>query len=199
MGVVREKVAIAPQPLLLPSPIVIVGSFGDGGAANAMTAAWAGIVSSHPPCIGVSLREATLSYRNIEARKAFTVNVPSEEHAVLVDYLGMTSGRDVDKFEATGLTWEKSARVDAPIVSEFACSLECELAESIDVGSHRLFIGRIAGIVADRDVLAEHGIPDIEKVRPIVWGSYGNIGYFGIGKRIGSAFSPGNRAIRRTE
>jgi hypothetical protein len=36
------------------------------GKPNMMNAAWGGIASSKPPCISVSIREATLSFHNIQ-------------------------------------------------------------------------------------------------------------------------------------
>lgn len=56
-------------------------------------------------------------------RKAFTVNVPSEDLAKQADYFGMTSGRDVDKLSRAGLTPVKSELVDAPYVKEFTLIL----------------------------------------------------------------------------
>ncbi len=34
-------------------------------------------------------------------RKAFTINIPSEEHVKQIDYFGMVSGKNTDKFAAT--------------------------------------------------------------------------------------------------
>lgn len=45
-----------------------------------LTAAWAGICCSSPPCIAVSLRKATYTYGNIMERKAFKISLPSEDY-----------------------------------------------------------------------------------------------------------------------
>ena len=60
------------------APVWVVGSYDRNGKPNVMTAAWAGICCSKPPCLTVSLRKATYTYGNIMARKAYTVNMPSE-------------------------------------------------------------------------------------------------------------------------
>jgi len=52
------KLSLPPKTLLLPSPVLIIGTYGSDGKPNMMNAAWGGIVSSKPPCISVSLREA---------------------------------------------------------------------------------------------------------------------------------------------
>ena len=84
-----------------------------------MTAAWGGICCSDPPSIAISLRKATYTYGNLMARRAFTVNVPAESQVQAADYFGVVSGRDTDKFAATGLTPTRSEHVDAPYIEEF--------------------------------------------------------------------------------
>lgn len=186
------KLPLPPQTILLPSPVLIIGTYGQDGKPNIMNAAWGGIASSKPPCISVSLREATLTYHNIKQAKAFTVNFPSEKYVKEADFVGMTSGREYDKFKETRLTAEKSKIVNVPIVKEFPYSLECQLLKHVDLGSHTMFIGEIVGIVADSEVLNSNKLPDIEKVRPMLWGSFGSMAYYGIGGKLGDAFSVGN-------
>jgi flavin reductase (DIM6/NTAB) family NADH-FMN oxidoreductase RutF len=180
------RLSLPPQAILLPCPVLIIGTYGAEGKANIMNAAWGGIASSDPPCINVSLREATLTYHNIKQTQAFSVNFTSEKYTKEADYVGLVSGRDHDKFKETGLTPQKSKLVNAPIVAEFPFSLECTLVKLIDLGLHTMFIGKIVGIVSDSEVLNENQLPDIEKVRPMLFGSFGSMAYYGIGRRLGS-------------
>src|SRR5574340_945900 len=122
-----------------------------------MTAAWASICCSKPPAIGVSLRKATYSYGNIVARQAFTISVPSEAHVREADYLGMATGREVNKFAAARLTAVASTLVDAPYVKEFPLVLECKVIHTLEIGLHTLFIGEILDAKADPHVLGETG------------------------------------------
>lgn len=186
------KVSLPAQTILLPSPVLIVGTYGPDGKANMMNAAWGGIVCSKPPCISVSLREATLTYHNIKHAEAFTVNFTSERYLKEADYVGIVSGRKADKFKDTGLTPERSKLVNAPVIMEFPYSLECKLIKQVELGSHTMFIGEIIGIEADSEILNENELPDIEKVRPVLWGSFGSMGYYSIGDKLGDAFSVGN-------
>jgi flavin reductase (DIM6/NTAB) family NADH-FMN oxidoreductase RutF len=190
------KLSLPAQTILLPSPVLIIGTYGADDKPNIMNAAWGGIVCSKPPCIGVSLREATLTYHNIKRTGAFTVNIPSERFFREADFAGIVSGREFDKFKETHLTPEKSKLVNAPLVKEFPYSLECRLVREFELGSHTLFIGEIAAISADSEVLSPNQFPDIEKVRPMIWGSFGNMAYFGIGNKLGNAFSAGNEIGR---
>jgi flavin reductase (DIM6/NTAB) family NADH-FMN oxidoreductase RutF len=189
------KISLPPQTVLLPSPVLIIGTYCSDGKPNIMNAAWGGIASSKPPCISVSLREATLTYHNIMQTEAFTVNFPSEKYFKEADLAGMISGREYDKFKLTNLTPEKSKLVNAPIVQEFPYALECKLVQHINLGTHTMFIGEIIGIAASEEMLNPKQMPDIEKVRPIVWGSFGSSAYYNIGEKLGDAFSAGKEFL----
>ncbi len=184
------KKSLGAKTLLYPTPVVVVGTYDHAGKPNAMTAAWAGICCSVPPCIGVSLRKATYTYGNIMERKAFTVSIPSEDYAKQADYFGMVSGKDTDKFAATGLTPERSDVVDAPFVKEFPMVLECKLLRFVEIGLHTEFIGEILDVKADAAVFGENGLPDIEKVKPILFAPESRK-YHAVGRNLGQAFSIG--------
>lgn len=189
------KKSLGAKTLLYPTPVCVIGTYDHSGKPNAMTAAWVGICCSSPPCIAVSLRKATYTFGNIMERKAFTVNIPSEEYAKHADYFGIASGKDVDKFAASGLTPLKSDLVDAPFVKEFPVALECRLHSFLAVGLHTQFIGEILDVKADQECLGADGLPDIEKIRPILF-SPENRKYNGVGRFIGQAFSMGKEMGR---
>ena len=147
------KKSIGPRTLAFPTPVWVVGTYDANGKPNAMTAAWACICCSKPPAIGVSLRKATYTYGNIVARQAFTISVPSEAHVREADYLGMATGKEVNKFAATRLTPVASTLVDAPFVEEFPLVLECKVIHTLEIGLHTLFIGEILDVKADPGVI----------------------------------------------
>jgi flavin reductase (DIM6/NTAB) family NADH-FMN oxidoreductase RutF len=185
------RIALEPATVLHPHPVLLVGTYGADGRPNLMNAAWGGICCSQPPCVAVSLREATLTYHNILHSQAFTVGLPSRKQVELADYVGIVSGRDRDKFRDTGLTPLRSGKVNAPLAVELPFSLECRLFQHHQLGTHTIFIGEIAGIQADEDVLGPNGLPDIEKTQAILWGGLGSNHYFSVGERIARAFSVG--------
>ncbi len=182
--------SIGPQTLAFPTPTWIVGSYDPEGRPNGMAAAWGGICCGDPPCVAVSLRKATYTYASLMVRRAFTISVPSESQVQQADYFGVTSGRDVDKFVALGLTPVRSERVDAPYVNEFPLVLECDVVHVFDLGLHTQFVGKILDVKAAESILDAGGKPDIEKARPIVF-SPGNRCYYGVGAMLGKAFSIG--------
>jgi flavin reductase (DIM6/NTAB) family NADH-FMN oxidoreductase RutF len=184
------KKSLGPQMFAHPTPAWVVANYDQDGKPNATTVAWAGLCSSKPPCVAVSLRDATYSFTNLMQRRAFTLNIPSESMVRQVDYCGIASGRRTDKFAAAGLTAVKSDLVDAPYIEEFPLVLECKVIQVVELGLHTQFIGQIVDVKADEAVLGEKNQPSIEKIRPIVFAP-DNFGYYGIGRFLGQAFQIG--------
>jgi flavin reductase (DIM6/NTAB) family NADH-FMN oxidoreductase RutF len=182
------------RTIVYPTPVFIVGTYDEAGKPNMMTAAWGGICCSRPPCIAVSMRAATQSHGNINARKAFTINIASEDYVTEADYVGIVSGRDVNKFAETGLTPVKSDLVDAPYVAEFPMVVECKLLHILEIGLHTLFVGEVQDVKAEADVFNDEGKIDIEKVRPLLWAPDGG-GYYGIGDFLGQGFQIGRELM----
>lgn len=190
------KKSIGASTIAYPAPTWIIGTYDSEGKPNIMTIAWGGICCSKPPCIAVALRKATYTHGNIVDRKAFTVNIPSAQYVKEADYLGLVSGKDTDKFRDTGLTPSKSSVVDAPYVEEFPVVLECRLVQTVEIGSHTQFIGEIIDVKADEAVLSEKGMPDIEKVEPIIFAVPLAGKYVTVGRYLGEAFSIGKEVKR---
>lgn len=184
------KNSLGAQTIVPTTPVWAIGTYNRDGKPNVMTAAWGGICCSKPPCVYVSLRKATHTYCNIVERKAFTVSIPSERYVKETDYFGIASGKNVDKFSTTGLTPVKSDLVDAPYVEEFPLILECRVIKIVEIGLHTEFIGEILDVKADSSVLNEKNLPDIEKLKPIIWNIAG-MTYHKVGSSVGQAFSIG--------
>lgn len=178
--------------MVYPAPVLVVGTYGPGEKPNAMTAAWGGICCSSPPCLAVSLRKATQTYANVLNRKAFTVNIPSDNYVREVDYFGTVSGKNEDKFARTRLTPVKSDLVDAPYIREFPLVLECRLFDVIAVGLHTQFIGEIVDTKVSEMLMAGERFLGIEKLRPIIYAPE-NGGYYSVGEFLAKAFNVGKK------
>jgi len=184
------KKSLGPKTLVFPAPVWCIGSYDKNGKPNVMTVAWGGICCSKPPCVTISLRKATHTYNNIMERKAYTVNVPSKKYLTEVDYFGIVSGKEIDKFEAAGLTPVKAEHVDAPYVEEFPMVLECKLIHTHEIGLHTQFVGEIVDAKVNEELLTENGLPDMSKVDPVVFAPELWV-YHGIGEKLGAAFKIG--------
>jgi len=184
------KISLGPKTLLYPTPVLVVGTYDAKGKPNVMTASWGGICCSQPPCVNISLRQATYSHQNIVDRKAFTLSIPSDGQVRHADYFGLASGRDTDKFTASGLTPVRSELVDAPYVSEFPLILECRLVHTAELGLHTQFIGEVMDVKIDESSLNPEGKVDICKIKPLLFAP-DTREYYGVGEFIAKAFSVG--------
>jgi len=187
------KTSLGAKPLLYPTPVLVVGTYDKAGKANAMVCAWGGVCCSTPPCVAVALRKATYSYASILERQAFTVSIPSERYVKEADYFGLVSGREEDKFAATGLTPVRSSLVDAPYVGEFPMVIECRLLDSVEIGLHTEFIGEILDVKVDATALDRNGNPDLARLQPMVYAP-GSRAYHAVGAVVGQAFAVGRRS-----
>ena len=182
--------SLGAKTLIYPAPVMVVCTYDKAGKPNVMTASWGGICCSQPPCVSVSLRKVTSSHGNILERGAFTISIPSEKYVKEVDYFGLVTGRNTDKFAATKLTPVKSKLVDAPYVKEFPLVMECKLVQVAELGLHTQFVGEVIDAKADDSIIGDSGAIDIKKLKPLVF-TPDTQDYFGIGAFKGKVFSAG--------
>ena len=184
------KRSLGAKTLVYPAPVLVVGTYDKSGKPNVMTASWAGIASSQPPCVAVSLRKVTSSYENLMQRKAFTLAIATEPFVKQVDYFGLVSGRTTDKFAATKMTPVKSKLVDAPYLKELPLVLECKVVDVTELGLHTQFVGEVLDVKADDEIIGSGGAVDIRKLRPLIF-TPDTQDYFGVGGFVGKVFSAG--------
>lgn len=182
------KTSLGAKTLLYPTPVLVVATYDENEKPNAMTVAWGGICCSKPPCVAISLRKATHTYSNILQQRAFVINVPGEDQLEAADYFGMVSGKNVDKFQETGLTPVASGLVHAPIIEEFPLVLECRLAHTLELGLHTMFVGEIMDVKADSGILDANGVISVERLKPVSFAPESRI-YNALGDTVLKAFS----------
>lgn len=179
--------AIGPTTYLCPIPSVLLGcSDAQGARPNLMTVAWTGIVCSKPPMLSVSLRKERHSHALIRQTGEFTVNLIGQSLCEAMDFCGVKSGRDVDKFAALGLRAIPAPGLSkAPALAEAPAFLSCRVNRVIELGSHDLFLADIVQVsVAERYFRADGSI-DEEAMRLVgyVHGKYRALsdvlGFFG--------------------
>lgn len=168
--------------LLAPVPPALV-SVGDGERDNLITVAWTGIVCSDPPKTYISVRPERYSYEILKKTGEFVINLPSSHIIRSIDFCGVRSGRNLDKFASCRLTREKSTAVSCPAVAESPVSLECRVTDVIPLGSHDMFMADIVAVTVDERYIDERGKLRIEQCS---LATYAHGSYFALGKKIGS-------------
>lgn len=162
------KVAKPASTSLYPVPAVLVSCGVE--RPNLITLAWVGTLCSNPPALGIGVRPERFSHSLIDEVGEFVVNVPSADQVGAVDYCGHVSGRDVDKWDACGLTPAPATEVRVPLVAECPVALECRVTQRLTLGSHDLFVGRVLAVQLDERVLDEQGRLDYERALPLAYG-----------------------------
>lgn len=173
---------------LYPMPVLIVGTYDEGGVPNAMNAAWGGIYDTDQ--VMVCLADDHKTTENIKKTGAFTVSFATAETVVPCDYVGIVSANDVpDKFKRAGFHAVKSEFVNAPIIEELKMTVECKLLKFNEDG---ICIGDIVNISADESILDENGRIDVKKLDPVIYDSVSHA-YLRFGDKVGQAFSDGKK------
>lgn len=184
-----QKVTKGPSAVLFPVPAVLVTSCLEDSEPNIITIAWTGVMSSEPPVVYISVRPGRHSYRLIKDSGEYVINIPSVDQIKLVDYCGIVTGKDVNKFKETGLTPVPGSRVRAPLIAECPVNIECRVRQVISLGSHDAFIADVLAVHYNMQALDENGRPDMGRIRPCGYciGEYreitDRIGRYGFSKK----------------
>ena len=168
--------------LLAPIPPALV-TVGTMEQANVLTVAWTGILNTIPPKTYISVRKERYSYDFLIKTREFVINLPSANLVRAVDFCGVRSGKDIDKFNEMKLTPVKAEKVSAPLISECPLHLECKITDQIDLGSHTMFIADIVGMDVAESCINQNGKLEIEKCNLLAF-AHGE--YFTLGKKMGS-------------
>lgn len=174
-----------PGTLLNPVPVVMVSSRSSEGVNNIITVAWTGIICSDPAMLYVSIRPERYSYDIIKNSGSFVINIPNRSLTYAVDFCGVKSGRDVNKFEHLGLAAQKSNLVDAPSIGECPVNMECKVRDIITLGSHDMFVSEILCVDVKEELIDKSGKLHLEKAGLICYnhGEYmalaESLGHFG--------------------
>ena len=191
------KTQFGPQKILFPIPVSLVVT-GTIDKANIVTIAWVSLLTSKPPSLGISVGTKGFSGKEILKNGHFTVNIASENIMVEADYCGITSGKDVDKFKATGFTKLPSKCIESPIIKECPLNIECKLTASSIVGQTNHFIGEILQVHMDTDKLTDISDPGSyipEAMNPLIYMG-GAREYRKLGEKTGNAYSVGKELKR---
>lgn len=123
---------------------VAVVATGSGSGRRGLTVSAVTSVSAEPPCLLVCVNRSAEAHDVMLANGDFSVNLLGIEHKELaMRFAGQTGCRGAARFD--GGNWDHGPH-GLPVLEDALCSMECELLSSHEVGSHRLFVGRIVHV-----------------------------------------------------
>ena len=159
----NEKVDLKGSVILNPVPVVMVTSRGKDGKDNVFTVGWVGTVCTKPPMLSISVRPERLSHKYISETMEFTVNMPTSKLTKAVDYVGVRSGKTVDKIKEMNFTMKEGTNVSSPYIDECPVSIECKVKTVLQLGTHDCFIAEVVGSHVNKNLFDEKGKIHLEK------------------------------------
>lgn len=186
--------------IVSPTPTVIASAYDEAGKADACTLAFYAPISHNPPCviIGINATHKRKTLKSLLVSRAFAIGFPSVDQVTEADYLGVASGYDTDKLTNVGWTVTEGQTVHAPVIDQMKLSLECKVIHHVTVGSHMQITGKITNILANEDILNEHGRVVLDKLQPIIYDEE-TTSYLKIGETFADAFKTGAKFMKSLE
>lgn len=178
-----SKISWKPGTMVYPVPAAIVTCGSEPENWNMLTIAWTGTICTNPAMLYISVRPERFSYPLLLENMEFTLNLTTSAMAPIVDWVGVRSGRDGDKFVATGLTPLPGEMVKSPSLEESPLSIECRIKEIIHLGSHDMMIADVLNLRADSKFIDEEtGYFDLGKAGLL---AYSHGAYYELGPMLG--------------
>lgn len=164
----------------LPPTLVTCGTM---EKPNVFTVAWTGILNTQPPVTYISVRPERYSHGLIKESGEFAVNLATEQLVRAVDYCGVRSGRNTDKFKDTGLSVQEACELSCPILVQSPVNIECRVREIVSLGTHDMFIADIVRLDVAKELIDGNGRLALDKAGLL---AYAHGEYFALGRKLGS-------------
>ena len=172
-----------PGTLIYPLPAVLVSCGDSPDNFNVITISWVGTICTNPAMCYISVRPERHSYDLIKNSGEFVINLTTEDMAFATDWCGVKSGKDVNKFEAMGLTPVMGEMVKAPIIKESPLCIECRVKEIVKLGSHDMFLAEVLNVQANKKFIDPE--TDTFKLSDARLKAYSHGHYYKLGDEIG--------------
>ena len=182
------KKQIKTTEAIFPMPVLLISTFNEDGTVDVMNAAWGTMLDRDK--VALNLTETHTTVKNIKARGGFVVHIADAKHVTEADWFGVVHGEnEPDKFKKSGLTYEKSDLVDAPVINELPIAMECEFIEYQNDDTGLGVIGKVLRTSVEEANLKD-GKVDVDSLEAIAFDPYTH-GYYKVGTRVGDAFKDG--------
>ena len=139
------------------------------GRNNAMAVAWHTAVSREEPYYLVSISAKRYTHELLVASGEFVVNFMPIDQSEIVALVAGCSGKDVDKFDAFGISSKPGSEVAAPVLEDAFAAYECRVEDQSTFGDHDLFVARIVAAQWEESAFKDDGMLDLERISPIVY------------------------------
>lgn len=131
--------------LMEPGPVVLVTT-NDGRKNNVMTISWT-MVLDFAAKFAIATGPWNYSYAALVKTRECVISIPSADMLDTVVAAGTSSGENIDKFKAFGLTPVAASRVRAPLIGQCLANIECLVIDIVE--RHNILV--LQGVAAHID------------------------------------------------
>jgi flavin reductase (DIM6/NTAB) family NADH-FMN oxidoreductase RutF len=123
----------------IPNVLCLVGSR-SGDEMNAMTTSWVTQVAMEPVLVAVSVDVKALTHRLIASGGSFTINLWDREDTRPFVKFSKPATREGNTLNGRAF---REGATGAPIFEEAIAFIDCHLYETVELGSHSIFVGEV--------------------------------------------------------
>jgi len=181
-----SKIEIGPRVSPYPMQVVIVGTIVDD-QPNFMTVAWMNRLNGNPPIWGLAIGKKAYTLKGIKVNRTFSINIPSIDLVAKADYVGIVSGRNVDKSKLFEVFYGKLESV--PMIQECPLCVECKVYDIVELPRTDLVMGEIIAAYTEKRYMSNETL-DPKKINPFVLTQPDNH-YWELGEVVADAFAIG--------
>lgn len=124
----------------IPNVLCLIGAAA-GEEWNGMTASWVTQVAMEPILVAAAIDRASLTHRLIAQSGRFSVNLWSRDDTRTFVSFSKPARREGESLNGRPV---RLGVTGAPIFTEAIAYLDCRLWQSLDCGTHTLFVGEVA-------------------------------------------------------
>jgi len=139
----REEFAKVNQASKHPAKVALAIVKDKNDKYNMITLEWFMRTSIKPPMFAISIGHTRYSHECLQDVRFFNLCLPSKEMAKVSKICGSKSGRDIDKFEETGVEWFAGRLAKLPILKDAKANFECKIITQVRSGDHTIFVGEV--------------------------------------------------------
>lgn len=171
---------------LYPTPDTVIGTV-QNGKINWMNVAHVGVWGIDRMMLSIGKPHYTS--KALQVGGNLSVNLVDEAMLVKADYVGIVSGKTVDKSEV--FPTFHGQLTDAPLIENAPVAMECVIEEIHETRTHLNCIVRPVNTFVRDDALTEDGKIDFAKIHPILF-EMQQTRYLRSGDAVGLCWNMGN-------
>jgi flavin reductase (DIM6/NTAB) family NADH-FMN oxidoreductase RutF len=152
---------------LIPRAIAWVSTVSADGVHNLAPHSFTTVAGIDPPTLCFTSVGHKDTLANTRATGEFVLNIGAESMLHAMNDSATNFPRGMSEFDQARLQAEPSVAVRPPRVADAPIAFECRVSGEHEIGECVMVFGVVVHIAADREVLADDGLPDARLVAPL--------------------------------